>query len=48
MTMTPLRVLGIAVAAGGGAFLAVGLRALDASVGQVGEALTGRYTNHTL
>jgi hypothetical protein len=21
---------------------------LDASVGQVGEALTGRYTNHTL
>jgi hypothetical protein len=46
--MTPRRAMGIAIAAAGGVFLAVGLNAADAPVEQVSEALTGSYTNHTL
>ena len=46
--MTPLRALGIAIAAAGGVFLIMGLNASDAPVEQVSEALTGSYTKHTL
>jgi len=48
MVVTRVRVLGMAVAAAGGAFLAVALNASDAPVERVGEALTGSYANHTL
>jgi formate-dependent nitrite reductase membrane component NrfD len=48
MAVTRLRVLGMTVAAAGGAFLAVALNASDAAVERVGEALTGSYANHTL
>jgi len=48
MVVTRVRVLGMAVAAAGGAFLAVALNASDAPVERVSEALTGSYTNHTL
>lgn len=46
--MTLLRALGLAIAVGGGVFLALGLKAASAPIGEVSEALTGRYEDHTL
>ncbi|HWA41583.1 MAG TPA: DUF3185 family protein [Hypericibacter adhaerens] len=46
--MSLLRALGLILAAGGGVFLPLGLKASEAPVEQLSEALTGRYADHTL
>lgn len=46
--MSPMRAIGIALAAVGIVFFVIGLSATDSAVEQVSETVTGKYTSQTL